>query len=102
MFSAGQALSLLRGDSAIMKPVAIFALFASGMINVFFVAATVVILDGGSQRPVGMLFKSLVIMMLPFCGVVFRSENFYPIFDYYLWTLGMLLVLFTGTPASEV
>jgi hypothetical protein len=100
-FSAGQAVSLLRHEPAIMKPVSVFALFASGMLNVFFVAATLLIVRGRSPQPVEILFKSLVILMVPFCWVVFHYEDFYPIFGYYLWTLGMLLVLFAGRPAAE-
>jgi hypothetical protein len=65
-----------------MKPVSIFALFASRMINVFFVAATVLILRGRAQQPLEMLFRSLAILMLPFCCVVFHYENIFPIFGY--------------------
>jgi hypothetical protein len=73
----------------------------SGLINVVFVLAAIAGLIGPGSTTFK-VFRIAVLLMMPFCWVVFRREQFYPREGYFLWTLGMLFVLFSerlGRPA---
>jgi hypothetical protein len=79
------------------------AIKISGLINVVFILA--VTLGLSAQHGPRVAFKGLrilVILMMPFCWIAFRGEQFYPREGYFLWTLGMMFVLFSerlGRPA---
>lgn len=99
----GQAISLVQGGAGatIMAPMEMLALFGSGMINVLFFAATVLILLKRPLRAQGILLKFVVISMLPLCWVVFHDEKLYPLLGYFMWTSGMLMVLLGGRYTVE-
>lgn len=96
LFGAGEAVSLLRGNATIFGPAEILALLASGVTNVVFAAAVVLALVGRSRRAEGVIVKYLVILMFPFSWVVLYHERLYPVLGYFLWAVGMALVLFTN------
>ena len=66
----------------------------SGLINVVFVLATI---SGLAVRLEGWFkpLRILVLLMMPFCWVAFYTEALYPREGYLLWTLGIILVLFS-------
>jgi hypothetical protein len=45
--------------------------------------------------------RTALIVMMPFCWVAFHLESLYPREGYFLWTISMLLVLFSGRSAGE-
>src|SRR5262245_59111370 len=77
------------------KPLEYFAWLFSGWINPFFLAALVASLI----KPAGRLAATLrivTLLMLPACWLVFHMEHVRPYTGYFLWTGGMLLVLFSS------
>jgi len=75
------------------KPIEYFSLLGSGLINPMFL--TTFFLQLFRVRPsVSRVLKNLTISMMALCWVVFRYEHFYPREGYFLWMVGMLLVLF--------
>jgi hypothetical protein len=82
------------GVEPAVGPLALVAITITGFINIVFIVAAI-------QRvvaPAGATFRALriaVILMMPVCWVVFRNQDLRPREGYVLWTLGMLLVLFS-------
>ncbi len=70
------------------------SLFVSGLTNLVFLAAVILMLVPPSRRLV-LIAKVALLLMAPFCWVVFHYENLYPREGYFLWILGMLLALFS-------
>lgn len=75
------------------------ALLISGWINPFFIAATVFLCFGRPSR-MGSVLRIVVILMIPFCWVVFHYEDIYPREGHFVWIAGMLLVLFSKEIAA--
>ena len=79
------------------QPFMYFSILLSGWINPLFVIVTVLIvvliLLKKRSRLIPILTAVLVLMM-PFCWFIFVNEHLTPREGYYLWTLGMLLVVF--------
>jgi hypothetical protein len=66
----------------------------SGSINIGFLVTAI----QHAVAPARATFQALrvaVIVMMPFCWVVFRNQDLRPREGYVLWTLGMRLVLFS-------
>lgn len=76
-----------QGVGPILMPAALIA----GWINPIFVAATVVSLT--QRRRLFAVFRIVVLLMFPACWIVFFF-GFWPREGYFIWTIGMLLVLF--------
>ncbi len=72
-----------------------FSLLVSGWINPLFVIAAILVVIQKDRRPFRIL-RILLLAILPFCWVVFIYERFYPREGYLLWTIGMILVLFSN------
>lgn len=70
------------------------AVLMSGWINLVFLITAVLALRVRSPRMVAVL-RIVVVMMLPFCGVVFHYQDLYPREGYFVWIFGMLLTLFS-------
>jgi hypothetical protein len=68
----------------------------SGLINLVFLAAVVLILRATHQRLVRAL-RIAILLMIPFSWVVFYVEQLNPREGYFLWLAGMILVLFMAT-----
>ena len=89
-----ELMSRLHGSYTIMGLTENIALFGSGTINILFLIALYLILSTRS-RPVMLFFlKAFILVLFPLCWVVFHYEKMYPFWGYFLWTIGMLLVLF--------
>jgi peptidoglycan/LPS O-acetylase OafA/YrhL len=74
--------------------VELFSLLASGLINMIFVIFSLALPIWPQNRAVRTL-GLVVLMLLPFCWVVFHYEHMSPRTGYFLWVLGMLLVVFS-------
>jgi hypothetical protein len=72
----------------------------SGLINLVFLAAVLLILRGTQQRLVRAL-RIAVLLMIPFSWIVFYVEQLYPREGYVLWIAGMILVLFSAARPSK-
>jgi hypothetical protein len=70
------------------------SLFISGCINPVFLSAAALGFSGRRQLSMAVL-RILVILMMPFCWIVFHYESLYPREGYFVWIIGMLLVLFS-------
>ena len=73
-------------------PIVIPALVISGLINPVFLGAVIALLR--QRRHSFVVLRIIVLAMLPFCWISFLL--FHPREGYFLWTMGMLLVLFSG------
>ncbi len=69
--------------------VAYFSGTIAGLINPVFLVAAV--------RRSGML-RTVLLIMIPFCWIVFLREHDHPREGHLLWIIGMLLVLFSVSP----
>jgi hypothetical protein len=108
-FSAGFTLGVTRDllqsgwptDSWIFqhRQFEFFALLVSGWINILFIISVfIVVLNLARRAFVGL--RAIVIALMPFCSIVFSYERMYPREGYFLWTLGMLAVLFSDRLAN--
>lgn len=71
-----------------------FSMLISGWINPVFIIALAV----GIQRRLARLFIALrtaLLLMIPFCWIVYYKEASYPREGHFVWILGMLLALFS-------
>jgi hypothetical protein len=68
-----------------------FALLISGLINPLFL--TTLILT--RNRRAFIVLRIFLLLMFPFCWVVFYSHPLHPREGYFLWFLGMVLTLFS-------
>jgi hypothetical protein len=73
-------------------PFLIPAIVISGLINPMFIGAVIALLR--QRRRSFAVLRVIVLAMLPFCWISFLL--FHPREGYFLWTLGMLLVLFSS------
>jgi hypothetical protein len=103
LFRPLQFLSGSQGTGRHSGPPEMLSLFGSGMINVFFFFALHLILSDRPRPVVLFSLKVLIVMSLPLCWVVFHYEKMYPLWGYFLWIVGMLLVLFKSkSPAHQL
>ena len=77
-----------------------FSLLASGWINPIFVLVTVLALMGRGEQLIATL-RIAVLLMIPFCWIVYFDENSYPREGHFLWIAGMLMVLFSIKLGAE-
>ena len=71
------------------------ALLISGWINPVFLLTVILAILRRSRRTVAVL-RILVILMIPFCWVVFyENPKFYPREGHFFWIFGMVLALFS-------
>jgi hypothetical protein len=82
------------------KPIGYFAILFSGWINPVFLITAIVLLVKPKGR-LGALLRIVVIVMFPACWVVFYQMNLRPRAAYFLWTVAMLLVLFSAMFSRE-
>jgi hypothetical protein len=76
------------------RPIEYFSLLVSGLINpVFLVTFFLQIFRARSRALV--VLRSLTILMIPLCWVVFRYERLHPREGHFFWIFGMILTLFT-------
>jgi hypothetical protein len=69
----------------------------NGWINPLFFLTMVLMLVGKTPR-LTRIFRYVVLSMIPLCWVALLYDHVYPREGYILWTVGMLLVLFSNSP----
>ena len=72
----------------------------SGLINLVFWAAVLLILRGTPQRLVRTL-RIAILLMIPFSWIVFYIEQLIPREGYVLWIAGMILALFSAVRPGQ-
>ena len=77
------------------------ALLLSGLINPAFLLAAILIWRQRARHVV-LTLAVAILVMIPFCWIVFRNENLHPREGYFLWILGMILVLFSGFLSQRI
>jgi len=75
------------------RPIEYFSLLGSGLINPVFLATFFLQVFRAKSRAIVVL-RSLTILMIPLCWVVFRYERLYPREGHFFWIFGMILTLF--------
>ena len=69
------------------------ALLVSGWINpLFLITIALILLE---RRRAAVILRVTLLLMIPFCWIVFYYERFYPREGHFLWLLGMGLTLFS-------
>jgi hypothetical protein len=76
------------------------SLLISGWINPVFLITAIFVWFSRLQ-PVITVLRIVVVLMIPFCWVVFHYEGVYPREGHFVWVIGMLLVLFSGEIARR-
>ena len=70
------------------------ALLISGWINPLFLIILALTLAGRHKLAVAIL-RIVLLLMIPFCWVVFYNNGFYPREGHFFWLFGMVLTLFS-------
>jgi hypothetical protein len=81
------------------------ALVISGWINPLFLIILALMVPGRYQRAVAIL-RIILLLMIPFCWVVFYYYRIYPREGHFFWLFGMVLTLFSseyrpGVPENQ-
>lgn len=76
------------------RPLGYVATLLSGWINLIFVAAVILLLNGRHRRLANVI-RSALLLMLPACWIVFFYQSMRPDYAYFLWTAAILLALFS-------
>ena len=76
-------------------PIGNVSITISGLVNPAFLLAVIFLLVGKTPQ-LSRALRYVILLMLPFCWVVFADQHVYPREGYFLWTSGMLLVLFSS------
>lgn len=88
---------------AYAPPLQYLSILISGLINpIFLVYATLAFFK---QKPrTARVLRFALLLMIPFCWVVFQFLKVYPREGHILWVIGMLLVLYSSwkQPSQEV
>ncbi len=66
----------------------------SGWINPVFLITAILVFFGRPQRLITVM-RILVVLMVPFCWVVFHYAGAYPGVGHFVWIVGMLVTLFS-------
>jgi hypothetical protein len=85
---------------AVMTLTTAIALFSSGMINVAVLAILGLNFLKASAKLTITYLKYVALILLPSCWFVFHAQRFVPVVGYYLWTGGMLVLIFAGSHQS--
>jgi len=81
-------------------PIENVSVAVSGWINPVFLLLLLSLLIGKTPR-LSRISRYVFLLMLPFCWIVFLKQDMYPLQGYFLWTGGMLLVLFSSALESR-
>jgi hypothetical protein len=71
----------------------------SGWINIVFLAAVAIRWRSGNGRAFRIL-RTIPLLMIPFCWIVFYHEHAYPREGHFLWIASMVLALFSDPSKS--
>ena len=98
------ALNTLSGpwepDAHSQGRLSFLSLLISGWINPVFLITAIFVLFSRLQAVTAVL-RFVVVLMMPFCWVVFHYEGVYPREGHFVWVFGMLLVLFSRELAKR-
>ncbi len=81
-------------DQAVMTLTTAIGLFSSGMINVAVLAILGLTFCKASAKLTITYLKYVALILLPSCWFIFHAERLVPVVGYYLWTGGILLLIF--------
>lgn len=76
------------------QPLQYFSILFSGWINLVFLIILALLIR--RKKRWTNIFTVVLVLLFPFCWIVFAQEHLHPVVGYYLWILGMLLVVFSG------
>jgi hypothetical protein len=76
------------------EPLLFVSLVVSGWINLFFVFTLISLLRKPSEN-LGRKLRIVLLFMLPACWAAFFEEHSTPGFGYFLWTISMILALYS-------
>jgi hypothetical protein len=76
------------------QPVQYFSILLSGWINPIFLI--IIVLQLLRKKRFANIFTVVLILLFPFCWIIFYQEHMHPVTGYFLWILGMLLVVLSG------
>jgi len=82
------------------NPLEFFSLLISGWINPLFLITIILMSRKRFSQPIAIL-KIIILLMIPFCWIVFYYEKLYPREGHFLWVIGMLLTLFSSKLRKE-
>ncbi len=82
------------------EPLLYFAMLFSGWINPLFLITAAMLWTKPKGRA-GAFLRIVVALLLPACWVVFHQYNVIPRAGYWLWTVAMLVVLFSTMLARQ-
>jgi hypothetical protein len=82
------------------RPIGYFAILLSGWINPVFLITAITLLMKPNGR-LGALLRIVVIVMFLACWIVFYQFGVRPRAGYFLWTVAMLMVLFSAMLSRE-
>jgi hypothetical protein len=77
------------------QPMQYAAVLLAGLINPLFLVTLPLIAFKKLPRAT-LVLSILVLLLLPFCWVIFHHENFHPGKGHFLWITGIVLVLIAG------
>jgi hypothetical protein len=72
----------------------------SGWINPVFLMTAIFLIRGWPQRLIAVM-RIMVVLMIPFCWVIFHYEGVYPREGHFVWIAGMLIALFSRELAGS-
>ena len=72
----------------------------SGWINIVFLAALTMRWWDGNRPPFKIL-RTITLLMIPFCWIVFYDGRLFPREGHSLWVASMVLALFSDSPSSS-
>jgi len=78
------------------EPLKFLAILLSGWINPIFLIAMILLLWKRTRR-LGAFLRIVVLIILPSCWIVFSSERIRPRAGYFLWTIAIVMALFSSS-----
>jgi len=81
-------------------PLESFSFAVSGWINIVFLVFIAIALSGRANVAAKAL-RTAILLMIPFCWIVFHYEHLLPREGHFLWITGMVLALFSNRNATS-
>jgi hypothetical protein len=77
-------------------PVKYFSILLSGWINPLFLIS-VVLSRKKSARKLSRTLRTIALVLMPVCWIVFYTQGVYPFIGYFIWTAAMIAALFSSS-----
>lgn len=78
------------------SPVKYFSILLSGWINPVFLIS-VVLSRRESARKLSRTLRTIALVLMPACWIVFYTQGVYPFVAYFIWTAAMVAALFSSS-----